>query len=186
LIKNGGQTDSKEATLELQDSKNSKIITVDYEKINNDVITIADKSHESKIENALYLILDRDKAEITSELSSNQNNTNNRSYVNGTWASSTSVLYRGYGRIVIAQVHGHPDSDSFSTTESTASKYDAAVAKQYRLPIYAVDAFEEREGRQTIIHRANTDGSISKGIGFTTGEGVEKVFDLVKDALNRR
>jgi len=184
--KNGGQTDSKEATLELQDSKNSKIITVDYEKINNDVITIADKSHESKIENALYLILDRDKAEITSELSSNQNNTNNRSYVNGTWAPSTSVLYRGYGRIVIAQVHGHPDSDSFSTTESTASKYDAAVAKQYRLPIYAVDAFEEREGRQTIIHRGNTDGSISKGIGFTTGKGVEKVFDLVKDALNRR
>ena len=184
--KNGGQSASKEATLELQDSENSKIITVDYEKINKDILAIADNSFETKIENALYLVLDRENAVLTSELSSNKGNTNNSSYINGDWAESTKILRRGNNIIVIAQIHGHPESTSELITNSGVSDLDVSGAQKNLIPVYAVDAMRKRKGKQVPIHRANPDGTKDNNIGYTCGEGKFKEFDIARDAMNRR
>jgi RHS repeat-associated protein len=184
--KNGGQSASKEATLELQDSENSKIITVDYEKINKDILAIADNSFETKIENALYLVLDRKNAVLTSELSSNKGNTNNSSHINGDWAESTKILRRGNDIIVIAQIHGHPKSTSKLITNSGVSDLDVSGAQKNLIPVYAVDAMRKRKGKQVPIHRANPDGTKDNNIGYTCGEGKFKEFDIARDAMNRR
>ena len=184
--KNGGQSVSEKATLGLQDPANSKIITVDYETINKDVLTIADGSFETKIENALYLVLDRDNAVLTSELSDNEDNTNNISHIKGDWAQSTKILRHGNNLIVIAHIHGHPSSTSELITISGVSDIDAVGAQQNSIPVYAVDAMKERKGRQVPIHRANPDGTKDNNIGYTCGKGDYEVFDIARDAMNRR
>ncbi|MBR2134753.1 MAG: hypothetical protein IJ855_00825 [Bacteroidales bacterium] len=182
----GGTSKTEEATSELQE--NSKIITVEREKINNDIITIVDKSYETRIENALYLLLDRENAILTSELSHNRGNTNNRSHINGNWASSTKILLheKGNNLIVIAQIHGHPKSTSDLITLSGASDFDASGAQKNLIPVYAVDAMKKRKGKQVPIHRANPDGTIDNNIGYTIGMGPFNAFDIARDAMNRR
>ena len=182
----GGTSKTEEATSELQE--NSKIITVEREKINNDIITIVDKSYETRIENALYLLLDRENAILTSELSHNRGNTNNRSHINGKWASSTKILLhdKGNNLIVIAQIHGHPKSTSDLITLSGASDFDASGAQKFLIPVYAVDAMKKRKGKQVPIHRANPDGTIDNNIGYTIGMGTFNAFDIARDAMNRR
>jgi RHS repeat-associated protein len=162
---NKGTTNEK-ATSELQ--CNSTLVTVDEEKIQSDLQTVADNSAEGKVEHQLYIFIDRETGVISSAFG--KPGTNQDSDVE--YAKKSGVNFWiddkvPASKILLAGVHGHPEStDSKKETIIGMSQKDINTAKAMQIPIYSVDAFYHSKGEATGINRAHPDGTTTKTVGY--------------------
>ncbi|MBO9570748.1 MAG: hypothetical protein J7497_00840 [Chitinophagaceae bacterium] len=169
-----------------------RIIKIDQVQIQKDMQLVRDLSMKGK-ENQLYIILDLKEALITSLMSSP--GTNSGAYFEYYPAPGlgANMPVGKDGRkmpftIILAGVHGHPDSEQrfFMTLPTMSPDRDAVLAYNRQIPIYGIDAMSNTglPGSRGRIHRANPDGSIDNNIGWTKGTNPSG-FDIARDALQR-
>ncbi|PUZ19329.1 RHS repeat-associated core domain-containing protein [Chitinophaga costaii] len=192
-IKSNNQgTTNDEATEQLQSSDASSIIKVDDAKIQADVQAVGDLSIQDGVEHQAYLYLDRSNATISS--TAGATGTNGESTVSSFPAPSQGLNYidsneKPRNKILIGQVHGHPESTSTETyTEKTMSPKDKHTASDLQIPIYGVNAMfgKGHVGKSSNINRANPDGTITRIVGATSGtenHTIKKTFNIGADAL---
>ncbi|WP_255491333.1 RHS repeat-associated core domain-containing protein [Dysgonomonas sp. ZJ279] len=188
-FKNINSTDKKQFDKMIELQKNSKIITIDKEKINQDMQKIADLSFgDNKVEQQLYILLDRKNAKISSEIgASGTNGETNLEYFP---APSIGSLLRNNPNtdqgedarvLLIGQVHSHPKSTNSNviTLKTMSPDKDAVTARRVQLPIYGIDAMDPvNVGTSVYIHRVSPSGAITTNVGKTsTG------FDIGSQAL---
>ena len=167
-------------------------ITVDDQTIQSDLQWVQDSSRSSKREYQLYIFLDRRTGRISSLRGEPGDNKN--SYLEIQSCPGKGVVYTvlhhhpQVGRILLAQVHGHPASliKGQQTLQQMSAK-DSITAISLQAPIYAIDAM----GGPTdgVIHRSNPNpGPAIPGqnlcigkIGDAFGAGH---FDIGLDALS--
>jgi RHS repeat-associated protein len=170
----------------------SKIITYDSEKIHSDLQKIRDDSKERALENQVFLLLDRENATITSIIG--PEGTNSETIIESFRADSYDLNYydKPGGLVIIAQAHGHPDSnEADKVTQSAMSNKDMNTANNMNIPVYGIDAMSGsgRTGKPANINRANTDGTTTNNVGKSQGAGKFKTasptFDIIKDAMQK-
>ena len=181
-------TVSEGATNQLQSS--SSIINVDDAKIQADLQKIRDDSKASKVENQIYIYIDKSKSTITSKIGKPGTNSNTTlehyPFKDGLNQIDGDNGKRDANTILIGQAHGHPDSDDPNKqTQSQMSEYDQNTSKDLQIPIYGVDAMagSGKIGAAANINRANPDGTQTNNVGKTSGAGKPGTFNIGMDAL---
>jgi RHS repeat-associated protein len=162
----------------------SQVVTVESDKIQNDLQAVADNSLSSKVEHTMKLVFDVDAANPTIT-----------SYAAESGDNSTSPLHYGVldgetldgnGKVLLAQAHGHPASTKPDhVTQTTMSELDKNTSNAAGIPIYGVNAMSGRQGSSQSIHRVTPDGTITNNVGKTKGSGASG-FNIVNDALRIR
>ena len=165
-------------------------ITVDDQTIQSDLQWVQDSSSSSKREYQLYIFLDRRTGQISSLRGEPGDNKN--SYLEIQSCPGKGVVYTvlhhhpQVGRILLAQVHGHPASliKGEQTLQRMSSK-DSITAICLQAPIYAIDAM----GGPTdgFIHRSNPNpGPAIPGQSLCIGKIGDAAghFDIGLDALS--
>jgi hypothetical protein len=184
-----GDDDNRGGTSDLQ--ANSKIISIDG-NLQSNVQSVRDNSLTSKLENQLYIYLDRDNATISSVAGAT--GTNSKTTLTSIPAPSTGVSFidnndSPRSKILIGQVHGHPTStDPGYVTQSAMSGFDTGTASSLQIAVYGADAMSGSGGvgRSANINRANPDGSTTNNVGRTIGTGKHvntSPFNIGLDAL---
>lgn len=151
----------------------SRILNIDN-KIDKMLQDVANSSTD--VEHQMYFVLDRENAMIT--VVRGEAGTNNSSEIQSTLNTNTGVsLVRsssdGKMKILIGQAHGHPASDKPNhTTERTMSDVDKQTSQELQIPIYGIDAMDNRVLTDPAnIHRVTPDGKIDNNIGNTLNSG---------------
>ncbi len=166
-------------------------ITVDEQTIQSDLLWVQDSSRSGKREYQLYIFLDRRTGQISSLRGEPGDNRN--SYLEIQSCPGKGVVYTvchhhpQVGRILLAQVHGHPASlVKGEQTLQRMSPKDSITASCLQAPIYAIDAM----GGPTdgFIHRSNPDpGPAIPGQNLRIGKIGDAFdaghFDIALDAL---
>ena len=165
-------------------------ITVDNQTIQSDLQWVQDSSRSSKREYQLYIFLDRRTGQISSLRGEPGDNKN--SYLEIQSCPGKGVVYTvlhhhpQVGRILLAQVHGHPASlIKGEQTLQQMSPKDSITAICLQAPIYAIDAM----GGPTdgFIHRSNPNpGPAIPGQSLCIGKIGDAAghFDIGLDALS--
>ena len=176
---------------QIQSLKDSSYpITVDDQTIQSDLQWVQDSSRSSKREYQLYIFLDRRTGQISSLRGEPGDNKN--SYLEIQSCPGKGVVYTvlhhhpQVGRILLAQVHGHPASiiKGEQTLQRMSTK-DSITATCLQAPIYAIDAM----GGPTdgFIHRSNPNpGPTIPGQSLCIGKigDAASHFDIGLDALS--
>ncbi|MCD2425097.1 DUF6443 domain-containing protein [Niabella pedocola] len=181
-----GGTNTWTATVQLQSE--GSIISVDDSKIQSDLQTIRDDSRTQSIEHQIYIYIDVANSTITSRIGKPGTNseTTLESYPIKAGFSQIDGVdgKRDANTILIAQAHGHPESNTPNTqTLSQMSPKDEGTSKGLQIPIYGVDAMSGRRGAAANINRANPDGTTTNKVGKTSGVGKSGTFNIGRDAL---
>ena len=183
-----GMTTSVNATAALRSS--STAIQVNEDQISGEVQSVTDKTRTSGLEHSTVLTLDTETATV--EASPGLTGTNQETsietisatggglpiYVNP--ATGGPVITGEGARLVVGQVHAHPQTQASGKRNTPGvSSQDMVAAQSIGVPVYATDAYRGGVGTPTRAHRANPDGTVSRGIGRTDR------FNFGTDALNR-
>jgi hypothetical protein len=164
-------------------------ITVDDQTIQSDLQWVQDSSRAGKREYQVYIFLDRRTGQISSLRGEPGDNKN--SYPEIQSCPGKGVVYTvchhhpQVGRILLAQVHGHPASlIKGEQTLQRMSPKDSITAICLQAPIYAIDAM----GGLTdgFIHRSNPNpGPAIPGQSLCIGKIGDAAghFDIGLDAL---
>jgi len=169
----------------------SLVITINNDKIQSDIQEIRDLSLTSKVENQVLLYIDRITGEVSSIMG--KSGSNDRSFIDyyPTVSLGLSYVYNldsPRTKIIIGQVHGHPDSnDNQRLTLPMMSDLDRDTSIKMQIPIYGVDAMSRtgKPGKSVNIHRVNPDGIKYTNVGKTIGNPPtnNSLFDIGRDAL---
>ena len=185
---NNGTT-SVSATVQLQAS--SSLLCVDDSKIQSDLQTVRDDSKSKKIEHQVYIIIDTKNSIITSRLGTPGTNksTTLESYPirAGFHQIDGTDNKRDANSILIAQAHGHPDSNVAGeiTLSAMSPDKDVPTSQSLQIAIYGIDAMTGSGvlGAAANINRANPDGTTTNSVGCTSGTGQSGTFNIGLDAL---
>ena len=138
----GGKTMTKNLSSIERLRDNSTTISVDWNQIEEHAQSVADLSRESRLEHQAILVLDREKAKVTSVLG--PVGTNSHAEIPHFPAPVTGVSFydRPGGLIIIGEIHGHPASEKagMSTEHTMSPDFDVPLAKKMQIPIYGIDA----------------------------------------------
>ena len=156
-------------------AQNSTEIKINNDKIQSDAQKIRDLSKEHRLENQMYIYIDRQTGEISSVIG--QEGTNNRTEIVTYPAPSQGLNFifspeTPRTKILIGQMHGHPDIEIPNhTTLSDMSELDRNTAMELQIPIYGIDAMSGsgKQGASANINRVDPDGTRHLKIGNTMG-----------------
>ena len=156
-------------------AQNSIEIKINNDKIQSDAQKIRDLSKEHRLENQMYIYIDRQTGEISSVIG--QEGTNNRTEIDYYPAPSQGLNFifspeTPRTKILIGQMHGHPDIEILNhTTLSDMSELDRNTAMELQIPIYGIDAMSGsgKQGASANINRVDPDGTRHLNIGNTMG-----------------
>ena len=168
----------------------SSLIKIEDDYIQSCIQHIRDESFSTKLEHQVYLYLDRENSVISSVFG--ETGSNDQSAIDFYPAPSQGLSFIANSdsprnKIIIGQVHGHPDSNKDRMkTLPEMSDFDKNVAVSMQIPIYGVDAMSEsgKEGSSSSIHRVNPDGVKYTNVGKTIGKDKNgNTFNIGRDAL---
>ena len=171
--------------------KVSTIITINDVKIQEDAQNVRDQSLSTGIENQMYIYLDKYSGEVSSVMGeAGENAMTSIRYIEAP-SSGMNYVYSDElprSKILIGQLHGHPDNDNVSlTTISGMSQKDKETSQKMQIPIYGVDAMKSSGdiGTAAYIHMVNPAGVQQKKIGRTIGSSKSrsKTINIGKQAL---
>jgi len=181
---NGGSSTTEQATTSLQETGNSEIITIDENKIQNDLQTIRDDSRSSGVEHQMNIVLDRETATVTSNIT--EPGTNSDSEIEHRPTPSGLNLDNN-GDIILSQAHGHPKTDDpGEVNNSGTSELDNNTSASMGITIYAVEAWKggkNKTGRQSNISRVTKYGAQRKKAGTTKGTNANGSYNIGLESL---
>lgn len=169
---------------------NSTILTVNDGKIQSDVQSARDLSMQNGIEHQVYIYVDVAASQITSTMG--KPGTNGETIVEsypvkaGFSQIDGANGKRDANTILIAQAHGHPDTnDPGKQTQSAMSTKDQNTSKDLQVAIYGVDAMSGSGGKGAAanINRANPGGGTTNNVGNTSGAGKPGTFNIGRNAM---
>lgn len=152
----------------------SKQMYYSKNEINTSIIDITQKSNNSGLENNIFIVKDTNNmvSVIIGPVGEN-NSTKLDLYKTKDGAVSPSESQTNL--IIIAVLHGHPESDdSRKKTVSGMSDKDKNSAVRIQIPVFATDAMDKNKLTRPLIHVATPDAKIHNRIGY-----VDDNFDLM-------
>ena len=170
----GGKTMTKNLSSIERLRDNSTTISVDWNQIEEHAQSVADLSRESRLEHQAILVLDREKAKVTSVLG--PVGTNSHAEIPHFPAPVTGVSFydRPGGLIIIGEIHGHPASEKagMSTEHTMSPDFDVPLAKKMQIPIYGIDAMYGKNRDSMPVHMVTPDGNIIRNVRQTIGNNI--------------
>jgi RHS repeat-associated protein len=188
INQNNNGTTSTDATSQLQ--SNSSVVTVDQEKIGQDLNAVNTQTQKDEKENQTFLVLKTDNSQdiptgkITSIMG--PEGTREETPVDATQSidpSRAGARYIGKpyeNNILIGQAHGHTiiHDPNRANTSGTSDK-DINVASKFGITVYSLDSYTEDSNPS--VNRVTSNGTQDVGIGHMN----DKNLNIAMDALIR-
>jgi RHS repeat-associated protein len=180
---NNNGTDSKIATTDLQ--KNSSVIQIDAEKINNDINNVNSETVGHGKENQASFVLkingkDEIPTAVLTTIRGQEGSNSECEVVTSTYPNSPNVILDpSPGRnLFLGQIHGHPlTNEPGRVNEPGTSSKDATTSSNLNKPIYSIDSYTGDSNPS--INRVTPNGTPTLGVG-KVGSAVNVALDALK------
>ena len=162
-----GGTISTQATADLQ--ADSKLVTVNESQIQSEVQSVADDTKSEGIENQAFLTLDVNTGEVAAQRGPDGDNS--ETTIETTKAGDDGAPRTDRGKMLIAQVHGHPETteSGMENIPGTSSDKDKPTAMSLGITVFAIDSYNGTAGGQYDVHSVNKSGTQTNFVGKTKG-----------------
>ncbi|MDH7445769.1 hypothetical protein [Aquimarina sp. 2201CG14-23] len=188
VIEEKGGTYSRPGIRELH--KNSYIISVDENQIQQEIQKVADDTMKEGLENQVFIVLNVNTGKIFAVRDWIPELKTNKEIVINTYGVGLNSAPRvGEGLMLLAQLHGHPkEMRKDKKNVRTVSEFDIKVAKHLGITVFAIDAFDSfvsmrskssyQYSRALHMHKVTKDGRTRNFVGKTFGRNGFHTFNF--------
>ena len=147
----------------------SKLVTVNESQIQSEVQLVVDDTKSEGIENQAFLTLDVNTGEVAAQRGPDGDNS--ETTIETTKAGDDGAPRTDRGKMLIAQVHGHPETteSGMENIPGTSSDKDKPAAMSLGITVFAIDSYNGTAGGQYDVHSVNKSGTQTNFVGKTKG-----------------
>lgn len=164
----------------IQLHKNSFVIKIDENQIQNEIQKMTEDSLEEELENQVFIVLNVNTGKVFAVRDKVEEGKSNRKIIINTYTVGFKSAPRiSEGLMLLAQIHTHPKEHRENKKNvRSVSDNDISVAKNLGIAVFAIDAFSSSNSKKYNIYsedssafhlHATKDGISNKFVGQTKG-----------------